>query len=426
MFGGTNMNHERRVVITGVGVVSPIGIGKRQFWHGLSEGHSGTKKITTFDATSYPTRIAGEVQNFDPVEFMSFKEARRMDRSSQMIVAAAEMAIEDSKLKLNGGMSNIGVFTGTAVGGQAWAFREYEAFREKGLKRINPFTAVATFPNATSAQLSYKFGFKGPSDTISSGCVSSTVAIGYALDHLKNRRVDIAIVGGTEAPLDPGIFGAYCAARVMTSHNEEPFRFPRPFDSQRDGIILSEGAAVLVFETLESAIDRSARIYAEVAGWSHNSDSYSMMMLNPNGVQAAAVMRNAIADADVTIDQIDYIQAHAPGAIADDSSEAYALQNVLGERVGEVPVVSIKSMIGHTQGACGAFEAVAGALSIHKKMILQSINCESLDRGCVLQVHRERPSRKFIRALLLNTFGFGGKNASLVLRAFANDSRLEI
>ena len=415
------MNHEPRVVITGMGVVSPLGIGKKQFWHGLSEGHAAAKPITFFDASTYPTRIAGEVQNFDPFEFLSFKEARRMDRSSQMIVAAAEMAVADSRLELNGDMSRIGVFTGTAVGGQSWAFREYEVFKEKGLKRINPFTAVSTFPNASSAQLSSKFGFKGPSDTISSGCASSTVAIGYALDNLKMRRIDTAIVGGTEAPIDPGIFGAYCAARIMTTQYEYPSQSPRPFDAGRDGIVVSEGAAVLVCETAEHAIDRGARIYAEIAGWSHNSDAYSMMMLNPNGDQAVAVMLAALADASLTVEDIDYVQAHAPGAKSDDLSEAYAIQRVFAERIQDVPVVSIKSMLGHTQGACGAIETVAAVLSVHKKIIPRSINCDALDPGCLIQVHREKSTQRNIRALLLNTFGFGGKNATLILRPFAAD-----
>lgn len=412
------MSDEPRVVITGIGVVSPIGIGKKPFWQGLTEGRSAARQIETFDASTYPTRIAGEVHDFDPVEFMTVKESRRMDRSSQMIIAAAEMARYDASLKLPGDLAQVGVFTGTAVGGQAWAFREYEIFREKGLRRINPFTAVSTFPNATSALLSRRFGFKGPSDTISSGCVSSTVAIGYALDHLRMRRVDVAIVGGTEAPLDPGIFGAYCAARIMTCQNEEPLQSPRPFDSKRDGIMLSEGAAVLVCETLQSARRRCARIYAELSGWSHNSDPFSMMMLNPDGVQASTAMIHAIADAGLAVDQIDYIQAHAPGSVADDRSEARAIQNVLGERTLDVPVISIKSMIGHTQGACGVFEAVAGALSIHKKTILQSINCDHVDPRCPLNIQREKPKNKHIGAVLLNTFGFGGKNASLVLRAF--------
>jgi 3-oxoacyl-[acyl-carrier-protein] synthase II len=412
-----NMNDARRVVITGIGVVSPIGVGKKAFWTGLLEGKSGVKKISSFDASTYPTQIAGEVRDFDPIDFMSHKDARRMDRSSQMILAAAMMAVEDADIKFGMDMSSVGVFTGTAVGGQAWAFREYDVFREKGIRRINPFTAISTFPNASSAHISLKFGCKGPSDTISSGCVSSTVALGYALDNLRMGHVDVAFVGGTEAPLSPGLFGAYCAAHVMTPEVDSPTRVPRPFDLYRNGIVLSEGAAVLICETLGHAIQRQARIYAEVGGWSHNSDSYSMMMLNPDGVQAKSVMCAAIANARISFEQIDYVQAHAPGAVADDKIEAAALRDVFGVKIGVIPVVSIKSMMGHTQGACGVIEAAAAALSIHMALIPRSINCDTVDPSCALRINRCEILQTSIQGMLLNTFGFGGKNSSIVLRS---------
>ena len=411
------MDDERRVVITGIGIVSPIGIGKKAFWHALLQGKSGTKKISFFDASTYPTQVAGEIRDFDPIDFLSHKEARRMDRSSQMILAAAIMAAEDANLEVPFNTSKAGVYTGTAVGGQAWAFHEYEIFREKGIRRINPFTAISTFPNASSSQLSFKFGCRGPSDTISSGCVSSTVALGYALDNLRAGRLDLAVVGGTEAPLDAGIFGAYCAARVMTSEVENPSRVPRPFDIQRDGIVLSEGAAVLICETLERATDRGARVYAEIAGWAHNADCYSMMMMNPDGFQAKAVMRAALADACVGIDQIDYIQAHAAGTIADDITEATALEDMFGPRIENIPVVSVKSMLGHTQGACGVIETSAAALSVYKNMIFRSINCDTVDPRCLLRINRCQSVSVPIRSMLLNTFGFGAKNASVILRA---------
>jgi 3-oxoacyl-[acyl-carrier-protein] synthase II len=411
------MNDERRLVMTGIGVVSPLGVGKKTFWNALLEGQCGTKRISSFDISTYPTQVAGEIRDFDPVDFISHKEARRLDRSSQMILAAAIMAVEDAKIEFGADMSRVGVFTGTAVGGQAWAFQQYDIFREKGIKRINPFTAISTFPNASSAQISFRFGCKGPSDTISSGCVSSTVALGYALDNLRAGRIDVAFVGGTEAPLDPGIFGAYCAARVMTTEAENPSRVPRPFDVQRDGIVLSEGAAVLICESLEHATDRGARGYAEIAGWSHNADPYSMMMMNPNGAQAKAVIHAAIQDAQTSLDEIDYIQAHAAGTVADDKTEAAILEDVFGARIDKIPVVSVKSMMGHTQGACGVIETAAAALSIYKGVILRSINCDTLDPNCRLRINRCQPVNASIDSMLLNTFGFGGKNSSIVLRA---------
>jgi 3-oxoacyl-[acyl-carrier-protein] synthase II len=410
------MNDKRQIVITGIGVVSPIGVGKKTFWNALLEGQCGTKRISSFDVSTYPTQVGGEIRDFDPVDFMSHKDARRMDRSSQMILAAAMMAAEDAKIEFGMDMSRAGVFTGTAIGGQAWAFREYDIFREKGIKRINPFTAISTFPNASSAQISFKFGCKGPSDTVSSGCVSGTVALGYAIDNLRAERIDVAFVGGTEAPLDPGIFGAYCAARVMTTEMENPLRVPRPFDVYRDGIVLSEGAAVLVCETLQHATDRGARGYAEIAGWSHNADSYSMMMMNPDGAQAKAVIYGAIRDAQTSLDEIDYIQAHASGTVADDKTEAAVLEDVFRARVDTIPVVSVKSMIGHTQGACGVIETAAAALSIYKGVILRSINCDMIDPNCRLRINRCQPVKASVNSMLLNTFGFGGKNSSIVLR----------
>jgi 3-oxoacyl-[acyl-carrier-protein] synthase II len=412
-----NMDLKQRVVVTGIGVVSSIGVGKHKFINSILEGRSGIKRISSFDASSYPTQVAGEIQNFDPVDFMPQKIARRMDRSSQMILASAIMAVEDAKIDSGVDRSKVGVFTGTAVGGQAWALRQYENFKEKGIRRINPFTAISTFPNASSAEISTRLEFKGPSDTISSGCVSSTVALGYALDNLRCGHLEVALVGGTEAPLDPGIFGAYCAARVMTAETENPSRVPRPFDLGRDGIVLSEGAAVLVCETLAHAIARNAKIYAEIAGWCHNSDSYSMMRLNPNGIQVEAVIQGALVDAGISTDEVDYIQAHAAGTVFDDPVEAAALHSVFGERIAEIPVVSMKSLIGHTQGACGAIEAAVAALTLHKQVIPKSINCEDLDPRCPLHVNRETVVHRPIRALLLNTFGFGGKNASVILRA---------
>jgi 3-oxoacyl-[acyl-carrier-protein] synthase II len=406
-----------RVVITGIGVVSPIGIGKRNFWNALLKGKSGAKKISRFDASSYPTQVAGEITDFDPIDFIPHKDARRLDQSTQMILASAIMAVEDSQLSFEPDTHRVGVFTGTAVGGQGWAFHQYEVFREKGLKRINPFTAITTFPNASSAQLSFKFGLKGPSDTISSGCVSSTVALGYALEHIRAGQLQVALVGGTEAPLHPGIFGAYCAARIMTTQNDEPTLVPRPFDAGRDGILLSEGAAVLICENLDHATRRNARIYAEVAGWSHNTDNYGLMMMNPNGTQARAVMEGAILNAGITVDEIDYVQAHAPGTVADDVTEAVALRSILRDRIDSVPVVSLKSMLGHTQGASGAIEIAAAAVTMHKQIVPRSINCENPDPRCSVRINRETPLRLKMRCLLLNTFGFGGKSASVVLRS---------
>lgn len=412
------MSNHRKVVITGIGLVSPIGIGKRHFWKSLVEGRSGARKISSFDVSSYPTQVAGEIVDFDPLDFLPFKTAKHLDRSNQMILASAIIAVDDSGLSFEPNRQRIGVFTGTAIGGQAWAFRQYEIFKEKGIKRINPFTAVATFPNASSSQISFHFGLKGPSDTISSGCASSTVALGYAFENIRSGNIDVALVGGTEAPLHPGIFGAYCAARVMTTKNTEPCCTPRPFDAERDGILLSEGAAVLVCESLDHASRRNARIYAEVAGWHHNADNYSLTMMNPDGIQSRAVMQGAIANAGTTVEEIDCIHAHGPGTVADDLVEAGAISCLLRKRHDVIPVVAVKSMLGHCQGASGALETAAAVMSIRKRTILKTINCDTPDPRCAVAVNRETLLNYPVRHLLLNTFGFGGKNASVVFKSF--------
>jgi 3-oxoacyl-[acyl-carrier-protein] synthase II len=404
-----------RVVITGLGVVSPLGVGKDAYWDSLMVGRSGIRVIEAFDATTYPTRIAGQVKDFDPIAFLSHREARRMDRSCQMILAAAEMALDDAALSLSREkLSRIGVFTGTAVGGQAWALREYAVFREKGLRRINPFTAISTFPNASSAHISGKFGIVGPSVTISSGCASGTLALGYAVDNIRLGRVDTAFVGGTEAPLEPGIFGAYCAARVMTTQNDSPISVPKPFDLYRDGIVLSEGAGVVVCESLEHALSRGAPIYAEVGGWAHKSDSTSMMMINPNGLQVQETLREAIFESGLELQEIDLILAHAAGTKSDDKTEVEVLRSVFGDAIYGIPVTSIKSMLGHTQGACGILEGIAAVLSIAKHTIPPTINCDYLDPECTINIVRNRAVQAKIRSVLMNSFGFGGKYAAIV------------
>jgi len=409
------MNH--RIVVTGIGVVSPIGIGKNEFWTSLVLGRSGIRRISRFDAASYPTQVAGEIPEFDPQTFLSHKEARRMDRSSQMILAASQMAYEDAALNLSDQqLDKVGVFTGTAIGGQGWALREYAVFVEKGLSRLNPFTAISTFPNASSALISGKFGFSGPSVTISSGCVSSTLALGYAVDNIRLGRINCAFVGGTEAPLEPGVFAAYCAARVMTPEKEMPQAVPKPFDIHRDGIVLSEGAGVFICESLDHALRRGARIYAEVCSWAHTSDSRSMMMINPDGVQAQAAIRKAIAGSYGGIDRIGMILAHAAGTKADDKTEIQTLHSVFGHLMSSIPVTAAKSMLGHTQGASGALESIVAILSIANSVVCPTINCDIVDPECDANIVREKFVIAPIQSALMNTFGFGGKNVSVVFQ----------
>jgi 3-oxoacyl-[acyl-carrier-protein] synthase II len=335
-----------------------------------------------------------------------------------MILAASQMAHEDASLKLGvEQLDRVGVFTGTAIGGQGWALREYGVFLEKGLSRLNPFTAISTFPNASSAQISRKFGFVGPSITVSSGCVSSTLALGYAVDNIRLGRIDCAFVGGTEAPLEPGIFAAYCAARVMTSEKETPDSVPKPFDQRRDGIVLSEGAGVIVCESLDHAIRRGARIYAEVCDWAHTSDSANMMMINPDGKRAEAAIRQAVATSLPVVGHIGMVLAHAAGSKADDKTEIRVLQSVFGNLLNSIPVTSAKSMLGHSQGACGAIESIIATLSIFNGVVCPTINCDSIDPECHANIVRNSALITPLNSVLMNTFGFGGKNVSVVFGA---------
>jgi len=413
------MNKQRRVVITGLGVIAPNGIGKDAFWEAIKTGKSGINKISSFDISSYPTQVAGEIKNFDPTDYLSPKKARRMDKSSQLGVAAALMAVRDANLEIDKeNIARIGVLTGTAVGGQGWAFEQYSIFLEKGFKRINPFTATATFPNAASAQISIELGVTGSSDTISSGCASSAAAIGYAFNNIRDKRVDIMIVGGTEAIINPAIFGTFCAVRIMSTLNREPIMTPRPFDKMRDGIVLGDGAGMLILEDAEHAIKRGAHIYAEIMGWGATCDAYHMMTRRPDGKEAMRAILLALKEANLEPEDISYVKMHGDGSVLNDKIETFIVKEVFGKHAYKIPMSSLKSMIGHTQGACGAIETVACALAINNNLIPPTINYEYPDPECDLDYVPNEARESEIDATLVNTFGFGGKNVALILRKY--------
>lgn len=409
----------RRVVITGLGVIAPNGIGKDAFWKALREGRSGINKITSFDISSYPTKVAGEIKDFDPTDYVSPKNAKRMDKSSQLGVATALMAVEDANLEITcEDIERIGVVVGTAVGGQGWAFEQYSIFLEKGFRRINPFTATATFPNAISAQISIELGVRGASDTISSGCASSAAAIRYAFDRIRKKEADIMIAGGSEAIINPAIFGTFCAVRIMSTLNSDPLMTPRPFDKMRDGIVLGDGAGMLILEDAEHAIKRGAHIYAEIVGWGATCDAYHMMALRPDGKDAIRAVLQALEYADLKPQDISYIKMHGDGSVLNDKIETFIVKEVFGNFAYEIPKSSIKSMIGHTQGASGAIETVACALAINNNLIPPTINYEYPDPECDLDFVPNEALEYEADVAMVNTFGFGGKNVSLILKRF--------
>lgn len=407
----------KRVVITGVGAIAPNAIGIDEFWDALKTGKSGIKKITSFDTEQFPTKVAGEITNFTPEKFLDLKQARRMDRFVQFAVSVAKMAVKDSGLVIKEeDAKRIGVVTGTATAGQGWVFAQYEIFRSKGYKRLNPFTAASTFPNASSSQISLEFKINGPSETFSTGCASSGIAMGRALELIRNNKIDIAIVVGSEALLYAPIFGTYCIARIMSTKDGNPIKTPAPFDKNRDGMVLAEGAGCVILESLDHAKKRKAPIYAEFVGWGETCDAYHVISTEPQGKEAERAILMAIEDSSIKRDDINYVKMHGIGDPINDKIETQVMKRVFGKKAYDIPATSIKSMIGHTQGACSVLETVSTVLAMKNNMIPPTINYETPDPDCDLDYVPNKARAYEINCALINTFGFGGKNVVLVVK----------
>ena len=410
---------KKRVVITGIGVIAPNGIGIDEFWDALKTGKSGIKKITSFDTEQFPTKVAGEITDFNPEKFLDLKQARRMDRFVQFAVSVAKMAVKDSGLIIKEeNPKRIGVITGTATAGQGWVFTQYEIFRSKGYKRLNPFTAASTFPNASSSQISLEFKINGPSDTFSTGCASSGIAMGYALELIRNNKIDIAIVVGSEALLYAPIFGTYCIARIMSTKNGNPITTPAPFDKNRDGMVLAEGAGCVILENLDHAKKRKATVYAEFVGWGETCDAYHIISTEPEGKEAERAILIALEDAGIKREDINYIKMHGIGDPLNDKIETQVIKRVFGKKAYDIPTTSVKSMIGHTQGACSVIETVSAVLAIKNNMIPPTINYETPDPECDLDYVPNKARPYEIKHALINTFGFGGKNVVLIIKRY--------
>lgn len=412
---------KRRVVVTGLGVVAPNGIGKDEFWNSLKEGRSGVKKITRFDASTYPSQVAGEVNNFDPLNYMDSKVARRMDRFSQFALTCAKMAVEDAGLKIgNSELENAGVVVGSAIGGIPMAEDQHELFLEKGLKRVSPYLAISLFTGSASSQISIALGIKGHSNVIGGACAAGTDAVGYAFDIIRNGETAMVIAGGTEAPLAPLTFGAFCVINALSTINGNPARASRPFDAERNGFVMSEGAGIVVLEELGHALDRGAHIYVEIIGYGTTYDSFHMVKPSPDGEQAAKAVEMSLKDAEILPDEIDYINAHGTSTPLNDKMETRAIKEVFGERAYEIPISATKSMTGHTLGAAGSIEVIASVLSIEDQFLHPTINYDYPDPECDLDYvpNLGRPSE--IKYVLTNSYGFGGKNSALILKRFCN------
>lgn len=408
---------KRRVVVTGIGVIASNGIGKDAFWEAIKSGKSGISPITSFDASAFTTRFAGEIKNFQPENFMEKKNIRRMDRTSQLAVAASKMAVEDAGFNPRAnGRYKTGVMIGTAMAGHGYIMKQYEEYLKTGPSRVSPFVALASFPDACASQVSIELGVTGPSFSIATACSSASDAIGYAWEAIRSNTVDFIIMGGAEAGIYPGVLAAFCAARALSTRNNEPEKACRPFNLDRDGFVLGEGAGMLVLEEYEHAKSRGAHIYAEILGHGMTCDAYHMTSPDPEGTEAIRAMQIAMKSAGVTPDEIDYINAHGTSTPLNDKTETMIIKKVFGERAYKIPVSATKSMIGHLIGAAGSVELIAALLAMEHKMIPPTINYEVPDPECDLDYVPNQARPATIRTVMKNSFGFGGKNSILVVR----------
>jgi 3-oxoacyl-[acyl-carrier-protein] synthase II len=410
----------RRVVVTGMGALTPLGNDVETFWQGCVEGRSGIGWITLFDHSAYAIKVDGEVRGFDPQDFMDRKEARRMARFSQFSVAAARMALEDSGLRVaDEDNTRIGVFLGNGNGGFPENDAAMRTILQKGGDRLDPFYMSKTLPNIAAAQVAMQFGLKGYNNTVTTACAAGTQAIGDALDIIRYGRADVMLAGGGEAGICELGLAGFAIMRALSTRTDEPLKASRPFDANRDGFVCAEGAGILVLEALEHAERRGANILAELAGYGACSDAYHVVAPCADGEGAQRAMNLALADAGIAPEDIDYINAHGTSTQANDAAETLAIKAVFGEQAYRLPVSSTKSMIGHALGASGAIESIACIKTIETAIVPPTINYESPDPVCDLDyVPNQARQLAGVRSVLKNSFGFGGQNACLVFRRY--------
>lgn len=418
--GVLKMPLEKRVVITGLGVIAPNGIGKAEFWQAMREGKSGVDLIRHFDASLFNSRICAAVKNFNPLDFMPQELARRVDRFVHLGLASCKLALADAGLDLSHeDRKKIGVIIGSGLGGQFFHEEQMMVAYAKGADKVNPRCIPKITPNAVSSNIAIQYNLQGPNMVISTACSSGTMGIGEALGYLRNSDMEICISGGVEAPLTRFCFGAYDGMGALSRRNALPQEASRPFDKDRDGFVLGEGAAILVLEELNHALKRGAHIYAELIGYNCNSGAYNMVAPLPSGEDAARAMRGALDDAKTAPAEIDYINAHGTSTVYNDRVETKAIKEVFKEYAYKLPVSSIKSMIGHTLGAAGAIEAATCCFAIEDQIIPPTINYQHQDPECDLDYVPNLARAAKLKTVLSNSFGFGSTNACLVFRKIA-------
>jgi len=413
------MMQQRRVVVTGVGLITPLGVGVNASWEALLEGRSGIGIIRTFDSSDLPVHIAGEVKGFDPSLYIEPKEVKKMDRFIQFAVAASSMAIADSGISITeDNAERVGVIIGSGIGGLPAIEHYHKVYLEKGYRRITPFFIPMLIINLASGQVSIKFGARGPNSAVVTACATGSHAIGDAFRVIQRGDADVMIAGGAESVITPLAIGGFAVMKALSTRNDEPERASRPFDRDRDGFVMGEGAGIVVLEALESALARDARIYAEIVGYGMTSDAYHITAPAPGGEGAASCMAAALRDAGVSCEVVDYINAHGTSTKYGDELETAAIKRVFGEHAYRLCVSSTKSMTGHLLGAAGGVEAIISILSIHNNIVPPTINLDNPDPECDLDYVAHKPRRIEVDYALSNSFGFGGTNACLLFRRF--------
>jgi 3-oxoacyl-[acyl-carrier-protein] synthase II len=413
----------RRVVITGIGLVTPLGIGIEENWQALIEGRSGIGPITRFDASSYQTRFAGEVKNFNPEDFLPKKEARKLDLFLQFALAASQMAMEDARLTISDEESpRAGAIMGCGLGGLTTIESSHITLLKEGPKKISPFFIPVIIGNMAPGLMSIRHNAKGPNLSIQTACAAGTHAIGVAFHMIRDGIIDIALTGGVEAVITAMAIAGFNAMRALSTRNDAPEKASRPFDKERDGFVLSEGAAVLILEEAERALSRGASIYAEVIGFGLTSDAYHMTAPAPEGEGAARCMQMALDDAGIRPEDVDYINAHGTSTDLNDRFETMAIKTVFGSHAYKLAVSSTKSMTGHLLGAAGGVEAAYTALTIKRGIIPPTIIYEYPDPDCDLDYVPNVARRATVKVALSNSFGFGGTNATIVMKSWEEDS----
>lgn len=413
------MVDKRRVVVTGLGLITPLGLSVETSWQNLVNGKSGIRRITSFDVSAFPTQIAGEVDNFNPEDYVELKEVKKMDRFIHFAVAAATLAMNDSGIKItNSNSDRVGVLVGSGMGGLHAIEYYHSVLLEKGPRRITPFFIPMLTINLAAGQISIKFGAKGPNSAVSTACATGSHSIGDAFKIIQRGDADAMVTGGTEAVITPMAVGGFNAMKALSTRNDEPEKASRPFDVDRDGFVIGEGAGIIILESLQHAMDRGAKIYAEIVGYGMTADAYHITSPSPGGEGAARCMAIALEDGGVGHSEIDYINAHGTSTKYGDELETQAIKTVFGEHAHKLAVSSTKSMIGHLLGAAGGVESIISVLSIVNNMALPTINLDNPDPECDLDYIPHKARKMKINYALSNSFGFGGTNACLLFKKF--------